>query len=144
MDGQPMTKTEYESLDEMANVEPTVADIPEPPPSNPVISDKKWALPVEIAAVAASTEELPCPAEVVPLVLDGVPSLPPEAIYAAGIMEPPPRDLLTVKGWGGVPMARIEVPAAGPFMGAMALGAGPLGVLIVMPRPLDPVKGDNP
>ena len=66
-----------------------------------------------------------------------LPSLSPAVVYAAGIMEPPPRDLLTVKGWGGVPMARIEVPAAGPFMGAMALGAGPLGVLMLMPRPPD-------
>ena len=78
-----------------------------------------------------------CPAEVVPLVLDGVPSLPPAVIYAAGIMEPPPRDLLTVKGWGGVPMARIEVPHFGPCMAAMALGAGPLGVLMLMHRPPD-------
>ena len=88
-----------------------------------------------------------CPAEVVPLVLDGVPSraralvshetLEPAVIYAAGIMEPPPRDLLTVKGWGGVPMARIEVPHFGPCMAAMALGAGPLGVLMLMHRPPD-------
>ena len=109
----------------------------QPPPKNLVFSVKKPTLPVDIAAVAASTEELPCPAEVVPLVLDGVPSLPPAVIYAAGIMEPPPRDLLTVKGWGGVPMARIEVPHFGPCMAAMALGAGPLGVLMLMHRPPD-------
>jgi hypothetical protein len=34
-------------------------------------------------------------------------------------------------------MARIEVPGMGQFMGAMALGAGPLGVLMLMDRPPD-------
>ena len=65
------------------------------------------------------------------------PALLPEDVYAGGVLEPPPRDLLTVRGWGGVPMARIEVPGMGAFMGAMALGAGPLGVLMLMPRPPD-------
>lgn len=56
--------------------------------STPVAHAFAWA---DEAAAAAATEELPCPAKVVPLVLDGVPSLPSAVIYAAGIMEPPLR-----------------------------------------------------
>ena len=122
----------------MANVEPAVADISEPPPKNPVVSDKKRALPVEIAAVAASTEELPCPAEVVPLVLDGVPSLPPAVIYAAGILEPPPVVLLTIRGRDRAPIALLEVPGMGPFMFAATVSARGLGVPLLMNRPVMP------
>ena len=42
-----------------------------------------------------------------------------------------------VKGRSGRRMARIEVPAMGPFMGAMTMNAGRLGVLLLVNRPPD-------
>ena len=77
------------------------------------------------------------PAEEGSLVRAGVPGMLPETVYAAGILEPPLRDMLTIRGRGNQPMALLEVPALGPFMGVQALGAGPLGVLMLMDRPLD-------
>ena len=66
--------------------------------------------------------------------------MPPAEIYPGAVLEPPPEMLLTVRGWGGAPMAQIEVPAFGPYMAASVLGAGPLGVLLLLDRP-DPPPG---
>ena len=79
-----------------------------------------------------------CPAEVVPLVLDGVPSLPPAVIYAAGILEPPPVVLLTIRGRDRAPIALLEVPGMGPFMFAATVSARGLGVPLLMNRPVMP------
>jgi len=45
------------------------------------------------------------------------------------------RHAFTVKGLGALPIAHIEVHATGTFLGAMALGGGQLGVLMLMDRP---------
>jgi hypothetical protein len=50
-----------------------------------------------------------------------IPGLSPELVYRRGILEPPPSDLLTVRGRDHAPIARVEVPRMGGFWCATAV-----------------------
>ncbi len=62
----------------------------------------------------------------------------PGLIYRGPVIEIPPSDLLVVRGRDRVPIAVIEVPAMGPFMGARAFTPAGLGPWLMLRRPDDP------
>ena len=100
-----------------------------PPPDRPA------AAPVP---VVMSEPDLEPPIAATVLTAEPVatlPHLPPELVYARGILEPPPADMLTVRGRGSAPVARIEVPRMGGFMYATAVSPRGFNVPLVMPRP---------
>ena len=66
-----------------------------------------------------------------------IPDLLPEQVYPCGVLEPPPADALTVRGPDGLPLAIIEAPAMGPFMGARAVTSRGLGPWLLLARPPD-------
>ena len=87
----------------------------------------------------------PAEADLVPVVPDCVPGLPPEMIRRPPPPVPPPpdllltpADLLTVRGPGRQPIAYIEVPRRGPVMGARAMAPAGLGPWLLLARPPDP------
>jgi hypothetical protein len=92
------------------------------PPSDPPAAAP---MPVMTAEPLADVEALP----------ETMPGLPPELVYGPGILEPPPADMLTVRGRGGAPVARIEVPGMGGFMCATAVSPWGFNVPLVMARP---------
>ena len=83
----------------------------------------------------------PDPPDVEPVpvdILDDAPGLLPGQLYRGPVIEIPPSDLLMVRGRDRVPIAIIEVPAMGPFMGARAVTPAGLGPWLLLRRPDDP------
>jgi len=64
------------------------------------------------------------------------PGLVPEAVYPGRVLEPPPADMLVI-GPRNRPLAMIEAPAMGPFMGARAVTSRGLGPWLLLDRPHD-------
>ena len=62
--------------------------------------------------------------------------LVPEAIYPGHVLEPPPADMLVI-GPRNRPLAMIEAPAMGPFIGARAVTSRGLGPWLLLDRPHD-------
>lgn len=90
----------------------------------------------------------PAEAELVPVVPDSVPGLPPDTLRRPPPPMPPPLDLLlppaellTVRGYGDQPIALIEAPRQGPIIGARAVTARGLGLWLLLARPPDPDDG---
>ena len=67
-----------------------------------------------------------------------MPGLTPELLYRRCILEPPPVDLLTIRGRDRAPIVLLEVPGMGPFMCAATVSARGLGVPLLMNRPVMP------
>ena len=74
--------------------------------------------------------------ELVPVVPGSMPDLVPEAVYPGRVLEPPPADMLLI-GPRNRPLAMIEAPAMGPFMGARAVTSRGLGPWLLLARPPD-------
>lgn len=74
--------------------------------------------------------------ELVPVVPGSMPGLVPEAVYLGRVLEPPPADMLLI-GLRNRPLAMIEAPAMGPFMGARAVTPRGLGPWLLLARPPD-------
>ena len=71
-----------------------------------------------------------------PVVPGSMPGLVPEAVYAGHVLEPPPADMLVI-GPRSRPLAMIEAPAMGPFIGARAVTSRGLGPWLLLDRPPD-------
>jgi len=68
--------------------------------------------------------------------LGAVPDLAPAAIYPGPVLEPPPIHMLLI-GPRDRPLAMIEAPGMGPFMGARAITPRGLGPWLLLARPPD-------
>ena len=87
----------------------------------------------------------PAEADLVPVVPDCVPGLPPEMIRRPPPPVPPPiemmmppAELLTVRGRGRQPIVSIEAPRHGPIMGAQLVTLAAPGPWLLLARPPDP------
>lgn len=63
----------------------------------------------------------------------------PARVYPVGVLEPPPVDMVAVRGAGGRRVALVEVPGMGPFAGAQAVIQGGLGPWRLLRRPEAPM-----
>jgi hypothetical protein len=97
----------------------------------PVMTPEPDLEPPPIVSTVLTAEPL-ADVEALP---ETTPGLPPELVYGQGILEPPPADMLTVRGRGSAPVARIEVPGMGGFMCATAVSPWGFDVPLVMARP---------
>ena len=70
-----------------------------------------------------------------PEILDDTSGWEPSLVYRGPVIEMPPADLLVVRGGSGAPVAMIEAPAMGAFMGARSVTAAGLGPWIMLRRP---------
>jgi hypothetical protein len=62
----------------------------------------------------------------------------PVRVYPGGVLEPPPVDMVAVRGAGGRRVALVEVPGMGAFAGAQAVTQAGLGALLLLRRPEAP------
>ena len=111
-------------------------EIHTPQPDRPVVEP---AMTGEMMlASAVPPEAMPEPLADPPLPEPLMAGMPPAEIYPGAVLEPPPEMLLTVRGRDRVPIAIIEVPAMGPFMGARAVTPAGPGPWLLLMRPDDP------
>ena len=101
-----------------------------------VVPDPEAWLADRLGTLAWCRMADPPAVELVPVVPDCVPGLVPEAVYPGPVMELPPADMLVI-GPRNRPLAMIEAPAMGPFIGARAVTSRGLGPWLLLSRRRD-------
>ena len=108
-------------------------DVPPDPPAAAPAPDRARAAEIMPADRVPTSEPLSDAA--VAALPETMPGLARELVYRRGILEPPPSDMLTIRGRSGASVARLEVPRMGGFMCATAISSWGFDVPLVMAMP---------